>query len=370
MIRLADIEATFRRTGPTVPNPPPRTAQHEYYEQQARIRETHESAKRRSSRPVDRNLPDGIEDLVPGDAAEKYNSLREAEKSLDTVMMRKRLDIHDALQGCQPKYGTLRIWISNTVENQPWQASALDHDAFDFTSNTEATFRVKIEGRLLDSADDSETPASEDQSSNANQDEQGDHTMDDAGTLSPQQTKTKTPPSSQDPRRKLSHFFKSITVDFDRPQSLQPDNFTRIQWTKPDLPPSIHAQSHTNSNSNDSQQLPKEADFDRLEFQRKGDENINITVNLVRDEQNPRYKLSPGLASLLDIEVADRKTVLMGIWEYVKLAGLQDENDGRSVRCDARLHEVCPRSFLSLSLDLHHSSRVFEDNCMRNQATG
>lgn len=45
---------------------------------------------------------------------------------------------------------TLRIWISNSVEDQVWQGNGLSVDAFDFTPSMESSYRVKIEGRLID----------------------------------------------------------------------------------------------------------------------------------------------------------------------------------------------------------------------------
>jgi SWI/SNF-related matrix-associated actin-dependent regulator of chromatin subfamily D len=70
----------------------------------------------------------------------------------------------------------------------------------------------------------------------------------------------------------FSHYFNSITIDFDRAKSLQPDNFTQIEWKRPET-----------ANT-------KEGNFSELEFERKGDENINITINLQRF-QNPEVSV-------------------------------------------------------------------------------
>lgn len=326
LIRLADIEATLRYSGQVAaPQPQGVPPQHLLAQQQAELqkqREQSELAKRRSQKPVDKNLPDGIEELVIGDGVKRYNQLRNVERRLDAVMMRKRLDMNDATQ--HRRAGTLRVWISNTVENQPWQEGAMDPEAFDFSSNVEATFRVKIEGRLLD--DDVEGKESEPTDSitgsaagNASANGAIEGTD---GEPAAKRARLTSPVA----RSKLSHFFKAIHIDMDRARSLQPDGYNSIEWRRPDAHPTMDP--------------PREADFDCLEFQRKSDENINITVNLYRDEQPEQYRLSEPLANLLDMEEADRKTVLMGLWEYIKAAGLQEEDESRRIICDDRLKSV------------------------------
>lgn len=56
-----------------------------------------EMAKRRSRKPTDKNLPDGIDDYIIGDVAQTYRELRDFERRLDATMTRKRLDIVDAV---------------------------------------------------------------------------------------------------------------------------------------------------------------------------------------------------------------------------------------------------------------------------------
>jgi SWI/SNF-related matrix-associated actin-dependent regulator of chromatin subfamily D len=56
-----------------------------------------EMAKRRSRKPTDKNLPDGIDNCVIGDMATRYRDLREFERKLDATMTRKRLDIVDSV---------------------------------------------------------------------------------------------------------------------------------------------------------------------------------------------------------------------------------------------------------------------------------
>jgi SWI/SNF-related matrix-associated actin-dependent regulator of chromatin subfamily D len=56
-----------------------------------------ERAKMRSQKPTDKNLPEGIEEYIIGDGVQLYRDLRDVERRLDATMMRKRLDITDAV---------------------------------------------------------------------------------------------------------------------------------------------------------------------------------------------------------------------------------------------------------------------------------
>jgi len=56
-----------------------------------------EKAKKRTANPVDKNIPEGVEDCVIGDGVQRYRELRELERKLDSTMMRKRLDIQDSV---------------------------------------------------------------------------------------------------------------------------------------------------------------------------------------------------------------------------------------------------------------------------------
>ncbi|CAG8956526.1 hypothetical protein HYFRA_00003913 [Hymenoscyphus fraxineus] len=283
-------------------------------QQQAQSRAS-DRAKIRSQKPTDRNIPEGVEDCIIGDGVQRYRDLREIERRLDSTMMRKRLDLQDSVNRNVKRYRTLRVWISNTVEDQPWQADSLDVDTFDFSTNLDSSFRVKIEGKLLDEpAEDLDSDDSDSEDEAADPD-----AMDEDGKE--KKKKTVIPPKEY----KLSHFFKAMTVDFDRKGRDGTDQ--SVEWKKPALP----------ANAKD---LPNAADFDQLEFKRGGDENMNITINLTRDETPERFKLSPVLSQILDTTEATRSEAIMGIWEYVKANGLQEDDDKRSFTCDDALRTL------------------------------
>lgn len=55
---------------------------------------TSELAKRRSRKPTDKTLPDGVEECITDtEVAQRYKDLRDFERRLDAAMTRKRLDI-------------------------------------------------------------------------------------------------------------------------------------------------------------------------------------------------------------------------------------------------------------------------------------
>lgn len=255
----------------------------------------HQSAQRRAKKPTDRNMPDGIEDMVIGDGVQQYKDLREMERRLDYTMQRKRLDLQETFSRNNKRPRTLRVWISNTANNQPWQRGALEQDAFDFQTTGDSTVRVKVEGRLLED-DDDDILLSDD---------------DDDETQSKKET-------TKPPLQKMSNFFKNMTVEFDKNKNNVPDPGWQVEWKK----------------------QANAKDIDMIHFQRKLDENINVTINFTRDEQPERYRLSHVLQSTLDMEEGDRAEVVMAIWEYIKCFNLQEDEDKRAIRCDDQLRQV------------------------------
>lgn len=286
--------------------------QAQLYQQQMAQRNAaleHQLAQRRARKPTDRNMPDGIEDLIVGDGVQQYKDLREMEKKLDYTIMRKRLDIQDTMNRNVRRQKTMRIWITNTCENQPWQRPALDENSFDFETGADSTFRVSIQGKLLDDDDDLDDDSDEDEATEGADDTE---------------QKGKQPKSQP---KKFSHYFKAISVEYEKNRmnpNMPIDPAMRVEWKK----------------------TPQSEEFDCLDFQRKADENLNITISLVRDEPVERYRLSNALANALDMEEADRAEVVMGIWEYVKAMGLQEDDERRHVRCDERLRSVSSLSML------------------------
>lgn len=282
------------------------------------------NAKLRSAKPTDKSLPEGVEDTCvdEGEIASAYKKLRDIERRLDATMTRKRLDIVDTVSRNAKRYKTLRIWVSNTVEEQLWQANGFGVDSFDFTTTTESSYRVKIEGRLLDDEDDTDKEEDETKAGEADADKMETDSA----------AKNKAKPISARPgqRYRFSHFFKALTVDFERSKSGRPNTDTSVEWRKPDRTP---------AGSN----LPAMADFDELTFKRNGDENINVVINLFRHEDPERFELSDVLAEIVDMREATRQEAVMGLWEYIKAMNLQEDEEKRNFRCDDLLKRVVQR---------------------------
>jgi SWI/SNF-related matrix-associated actin-dependent regulator of chromatin subfamily D len=282
---------------------------------QRNVHVEHQLAQRRSRKPNDRNMPEGLEDITIGDGVQQYKELRDVERKLDYAMMRKRLEIGDAIHRMNKRHKTMRIWISNTAENQPWQEKGLDADAFDFATGVDGTYKVRIEGRLLD--DDTEDPMTN------NNNEEEEEEEDKAEDVPMADMIDKAPKGNT--RKRLSHFFKAISVEYDRSRDISTEP-PQIEWKK----------------------QASGSDFDSLEFERKGDENSNITINLTRAETPERFRLSKALSDVLDTDEEDKSGAVLGVWDYVKAMGLQEDEEKRAVRCDERLRAV------SLLILQHH----------------
>ena len=222
------------------------------------------------------------------------------------------------------QYRTLRVWISNTVDDQAWQGNGLNVDAFDFTPAMEASYRVKIEGRLLD--DDEQTGANKtDAEKTASEakttDENGADKMEEDAPAKEAKTEPQT--------HKFSHFFRSISVEFDRSRFRNGTEQT-VEWKK----------SEPNTRNANAGAQADAAEFDEFTFKRNGDENINITVNLFRQQIPERYQLSPELADVVDMTEATQQEAVMALWEYIRASGLQEDEEKRNFRCDEPLRKV------------------------------
>lgn len=299
---------------PVVPN---LQAQQQREKQIMEAREK-EKAQRRAFKPADKNMPDGIDDFIVGDGIQQYKRMREFERKLDAMMMRKRFDMVDTRQNVVNRQKKMRIWISNTFDVQSRPGEGMDHEMYDLSGISEGVYRMKIEGRLLDDdADQSEDSDSDGEDG----DEKGDTMDQDAQT-----TQKPVLPLSLQPKTKLSHFFKEIYVDLERHKNVQPDSTTQIAWSKPKLDRTALV-------------LEPAQDFDSLEFERKIDAPVNCTIKLVRDEYPERCLLDKPLAELLDSNIEDHRTVLLYLQDYIRAMNLQDDGK-RAVQCDERLRKV------------------------------
>ncbi|KAM4029076.1 SWI/SNF-related matrix-associated actin-dependent regulator of chromatin subfamily D member 3 isoform 1-T1 [Anomaloglossus baeobatrachus] len=96
------------------------------------------STKRRKM--ADKILPQRIRELVPESQA--YMDLLAFERKLDQTIMRKRVDIQEALKRPMKQKRKLRLYISNTFN--PAKPDAEDSDG------SIASWELRVEGKLLD----------------------------------------------------------------------------------------------------------------------------------------------------------------------------------------------------------------------------
>ncbi|KAK1796943.1 hypothetical protein P4O66_008256 [Electrophorus voltai] len=123
---------------------------------------------------ADKILPQRIRELVPESQA--YMDLLAFERKLDQTIMRKRVDIQEALKRPMKQKRKLRLYISNTFN--PAKADAEDSDG------SIASWELRVEGKLLD----------------------------DPGKV----------------KRKFSSFFKSLVIELDK-DLYGPDNHL-VEW--------------------------------------------------------------------------------------------------------------------------------------------
>ncbi|KID88765.1 SWIB/MDM2 domain protein [Metarhizium guizhouense ARSEF 977] len=312
------------------PHPSVPLTQAQIAQQQQAQAHAHELARRRSRKPTDKNIPEGVEDsIVNQEAVQRYKALRDVERTLDATITRKRLDVSEACSRNNNKLSkTLRIWISNTVEDQSWQGAGLNVDTFDFTSNMEASFRVKIEGRLLDHDEHGNgQPGVGDEKMTSNALSHNREVADKS-----QENQTSSTASTASATYRFSHFFKSLSVDFDSSR-FRNGGAQNVEWKKPESTSKTQSGSSTASAS----------DFDELTFKRNGDENINVMIHLHRHESPERYQLSPELAEVVDMSEATQQEAVAALWEYIRFWNLQEDEEKRNFRCDELLRKVVGR---------------------------
>ncbi|XP_037078596.1 brahma-associated protein of 60 kDa-like [Pollicipes pollicipes] len=135
---------------------------------------------KKRKRMADKILPWKVRDLVPESQA--YMDLLAFERKLDATIMRKRLDIQEALKRPMKQKRKLRVFISNTYF--PAKAAAEGE-----TDGSAACWELRVEGKLLDDG---------------------------------------KPDQSAKGKRKFSSFFKSLVIELDK-DLYGPDNHL-VEW--------------------------------------------------------------------------------------------------------------------------------------------
>ncbi|XP_077554125.1 brahma-associated protein 60 isoform X2 [Haemaphysalis longicornis] len=255
---------------------------------------------------ADKILPPRVRDLVPESQA--YMDLLAFERKLDFTIMRKRLDIQEALKRPMKQKRKLRIFISNTfypgkmcedvVVGGPEGAAPAEGGGAPPVGGggTVPSWELRVEGRLLE-----EQPKGE------------------SG-------------GGRGAKRKFSSFFKSLVIELDK-ELYGPDNHL-VEWHR----------------------TPTTTETDGFQVKRPGDKNVRCTILLLLDYQPLQFKLDPRLARLLGIHTQTRPVIIAALWQYVKTHSLQDPHEREHINCDKYLEQIfqCQRmKFAEIPQRLH-----------------
>ncbi|KAJ1867450.1 SWI/SNF and RSC complex subunit Ssr3 [Coemansia sp. RSA 989] len=241
-------------------------------------------------RLVEKSLPPKIETYIP--ESRLFTQLQALERRLDTKIVRKRLEVQEALGKPVYKKRVLRIFVSNLAANQSGAPALLGADDLDegrFGAAEVPSWTLRVEGRLLDPS----------------------------GTTS----KARSTP------HKFSEFLNSLTVELERNPDLYKDNL--VQWRR----------------------AAAESDVDGFEIKRRGDEDVKTKIILDIRTAADRFKVnSPLLRELLDIRGPISKAgFIMKMWQYIKFNNLQDSNDPDQIRCDVGLAQALGSNVVSFT---------------------
>lgn len=220
--------------------------------------------------------------------SQAYMDLLAFERKLDATIMRKRLDIQEALKRPMKQKRKLRIFISNTFypSKEPTDGGAGAEGAAASAAaagsvpppseGTVASWELRVEGRLLED--------------------------------------TKSEPNKI--KRKFSSFFKSLVIELDK-DLYGPDNHL-VEW-------------HRTLTTQET---------DGFQVKRPGDRNVRCTILLLLDYQPLQFKLDPRLARLLGVHTQTRPVIISALWQYIKTHKLQDAHEREFINCDKYLEQI------------------------------
>ncbi|KAI1229763.1 hypothetical protein IHE44_0010763 [Lamprotornis superbus] len=239
---------------------------------------------------ADKILPQRIRELVPESQA--YMDLLAFERKLDQTIMRKRLDIQEALKRPIKQKRKLRIFISNTFN--PAKSDAEDGEG------TVASWELRVEGRLLEDESD------------------GDETE------SPAWRPMGVPMAGHE----LSKVLRVVRITGES---------SSVALVSPALRTRALALYSALSKYDATKQKRKFSSFFK-----------SLVIELDKDlygpdnhlVEPPQFKLDPRLARLLGIHTQTRPVIIQALWQYIKTHKLQDPHEREFVICDKYLQQI------------------------------
>lgn len=85
---------------------------------------------------------------------------------------------------------------------------------------------------------------------------------------------------------------------------------------------------------------PGMADTDGFEVRRTGTTDTPVRIILRLDFQPERFRPSPELAEIIDLELATRPQIVLALWQYIKLHKLQESDEKKVVNNDDTLRRL------------------------------
>ncbi|KAJ1969823.1 SWI/SNF and RSC complex subunit Ssr3 [Dispira parvispora] len=284
----------------------------------------HPNALRRV-RVTDRQLPADLDNVVP--ESRLFTDLQALERRLDATILRKRLELQEAKGGNFKMQRTLRIFVSNTVANQPHQVDdgglqssstpsgepgANTTQGLDVGSVAIPSWTLRIEGRLL------ELPYAKKITTNY----------------------------------KFSSFFESVVVETLR------DPKDTTETNHPDGEVDV-----TKSRITEWKRTPNQSDTDGFEIKRSGDVDVPVRIILTPRPVTNHFRLSQDLAEVLGLvdtpELLDtpvkhkaegakqtntvtmtKVQVITQLWHYIRHHKLQNTTDPQRIHSDPALRRL------------------------------
>lgn len=229
---------------------------------------------------------------------EVYQRLLDFERELDWKIVRKQTQIADAAFKVSKVKRTLKVYVSHQAENQPSFGMAT-------TPETPPSWTLRIDARIESYG---------------------------------RQGRSATRP--------FSHFLRSVVVemgDAGGDEGMDMDTDEGEGEDKHKDKDDKREQRGARRGAASVVEWNKTAttgETDGFEIRRIGAVDVPVRILLRLDYQPERFRLSPELASVVDLELATRPQVVLALWQYIKLHRLQESEERKVVNNDATLQRL------------------------------
>ncbi|KAG5463201.1 MAG: hypothetical protein BJ554DRAFT_1066 [Olpidium bornovanus] len=274
----------------------------------------------RKKKPVERSLPPRIDLYVP--ESKLYTHLQCLERKLDATIMRKRLDMQEALSkptkvcGSGGR-GTAGHFFSRGGAGSGFPAVVSGDDLRDPGHAGQCTPAAASHGleqrRALTAAPPAPSPpanADEENTARVSVEHRCLPAVADCRRNGPEERiRTFAAELDLQSRRTAAGF------EFLRDSRLYNGNF--VEWHRPNLPPNAAAAASVVGAS--SAAAAAYQDCDGFEIKRFGDDNVRARVMMQLDHPIPVFALSAPLAEAIGVKMDTKVGVLIKFWNYIKV---------------------------------------------------